>query len=182
MRRNTGLNNLMNLAKLLRERNAIDSGIAKIINRPAITGHIGEYIAAEIFDIELEESASKKGLDGYFLSGRFSGCSVNIKWYMVMQNLLDVTPDHLPDYYLVMVGPSTIGTSSRGANYPAGISYIYLFESESLISALTERRVKLGTATSVARYLWDAAEVYPKETNKELVLSDSQKSKLKLFE
>ena len=50
--------NLNHLAKLLSNRNSIDKEIGDIIGRPALTGHIGEYIAANVFDIALSESAS----------------------------------------------------------------------------------------------------------------------------
>ena len=39
------------LARLLNDRNSIEREIGEIIGRPALTGHIGEYIAAEIFNI-----------------------------------------------------------------------------------------------------------------------------------
>jgi hypothetical protein len=42
------------IADLLRERNVIDDAIAKIIGRPMTSGHLGEWIAAQIFDIALE--------------------------------------------------------------------------------------------------------------------------------
>ena len=49
---------LEELAKLLSKRNKVDSRISDIIMRPAITGHIGEYIASKLFDIKLEKSAT----------------------------------------------------------------------------------------------------------------------------
>ena len=101
------------LARLLNDRNSIDKEIGEIIGRPALTGHIGEYIAAEIFDIALSDSASEKSLDGYFQSGVLDGKSVNIKYYTVSGRILDLTPDSLPDYYLVMMGSSISKESSR---------------------------------------------------------------------
>jgi len=52
------MNNLKKLSNLLSKRNLIEGEIGKIIGRPAITGHLGEYIASNIFDIKLSESAS----------------------------------------------------------------------------------------------------------------------------
>jgi hypothetical protein len=52
------------LAQLIHERNRISEEIARIIGRPALSGHIGEYIASKIFNIRLEESAISKGIDG----------------------------------------------------------------------------------------------------------------------
>ena len=57
------------LSKLIEQRNHIDYQIKEIINRPAITGHIGEFIASKIFDIELETSASAKSIDGKSFRG-----------------------------------------------------------------------------------------------------------------
>jgi hypothetical protein len=36
-------------------------------------GHLGEWIASVVFDIELESSASAKGIDGRFRSGPLRG-------------------------------------------------------------------------------------------------------------
>ena len=51
---------LEKLASLLSEMNAIGERISEVTQRPATIGHTGEYIAAEIFDIELEEAATSK--------------------------------------------------------------------------------------------------------------------------
>jgi hypothetical protein len=45
------MDQLTQLAALIRARNAIDDAIAALIQRPAQLGHIGEYIAA-IFDAD----------------------------------------------------------------------------------------------------------------------------------
>jgi hypothetical protein len=60
-------------AELLRARNAIDAEIASIIGRPMTSGHLGEWIAARIFDIELEPSATATATDGRFSSGSWQG-------------------------------------------------------------------------------------------------------------
>jgi len=44
------------------------------------------------------------------------------------------------------------------------------------------RGVKIGVATSVRRSLWDKAEVYPAQQNRELVLTEEQRDMLALFE
>lgn len=36
---------------------------------PAVSGHIGAYIAAEVFDIDLAPSATVAGQDGVFRAG-----------------------------------------------------------------------------------------------------------------
>ena len=170
------------LARLLNDRNSIDKEIGEIIGRPALTGHIGEYIAAEIFNIALSDSASEKSLDGYFQSGVLEGKSVNIKYYTARARILDLTPDSLPDYYLVMMGSTTSKESSRNMTYPANIASVHLFESSSLIKALKERGVKIGVATSVAKHLWDEEELYPEQSNNHLKLSKEQIQKISLFQ
>lgn len=51
------LYNIKILSELIKEKNNIDREISNIIRRPAFIGHAGEYIASEIFDIELEMQA-----------------------------------------------------------------------------------------------------------------------------
>jgi len=172
---------LERLARLLNDRNSIDKEIGEIIGRPALTGHIGEYIAAEIFNIALSASASEKSLDGYFQSGVLAGKSVNIKYYTARGRILDLTPNSLPDYYLVMMGSSVPKESSRNITYPSDIASVHLFESSSLIHALKERKVKIGIATSVAKHIWDAEELYPEQSTNHLKLSHEQIQKISLF-
>ncbi len=50
------------IAQLLRERNAIDAEIAAITHRPMTSGHLGEWIATQNFDIHLERSADIDGI------------------------------------------------------------------------------------------------------------------------
>jgi hypothetical protein len=75
----------------LRERNAIDVELARLIHRPMTSGHLGEWITAQVFDIELEASAVAAGIDGRFRSGPLQGRTVNIKWYLKREGLLDTT-------------------------------------------------------------------------------------------
>lgn len=60
---------LERVAELIAERNSVDAEIGAITGRPALAGHLGEWIAAQIFDIALESSAVAKGIDGRFTSG-----------------------------------------------------------------------------------------------------------------
>lgn len=71
---------LEQLAKAIGQRNVADVEIARIIDRPAERGHVGEYIAARIFGIALEQAASHKGIDGRFIGGSLAGKMVKIKW------------------------------------------------------------------------------------------------------
>lgn len=83
-----------------------------IEDRPALIGHVGEYIAARVFDIQVHPSASHRGSDGLFRTGPLAGRSVNVKWYAQDGSVLDVLEEHGPDFYLVLTGPR--GTASRG--------------------------------------------------------------------
>src|SRR2546430_15836959 len=60
---------LKRLADLLHQYNAIGDKIADVIGRPTERGHVGEYIAAQVFDITLERSARKRAYDGRFMAG-----------------------------------------------------------------------------------------------------------------
>ncbi len=68
---------LARVAALQRERNAIDAELARLIGRPMTSGHLGEWIAARVFDIELEASAVAAGIDGRFRSDPLQGRTVN---------------------------------------------------------------------------------------------------------
>lgn len=85
------------IAQLLRERNGIDEEIAAITRRPMTSGHLGEWIAAQIFDIQLEQSAVAAGIDGIFRSGPQQGRTVNIKRYLKRESLLDTSESTLLD-------------------------------------------------------------------------------------
>lgn len=169
------------VAALLRERNIIDSGIAKIIGRPVTAGHLGEWIASQIFDISLEESAATPGLDGRFRTGPVSGRTVNIKWYMKRTGLLDTTESSALDYYLVLTGPPSPSGSSRGLTRPWCIEAVFLFDARQLRTAQTDRGVRRGIASSVIGQLWSEAEVYPQGRNPLLALTPDQVELLRMF-
>lgn len=170
------------LAKLIKDKNSIEDKISAIIERPALTGHVGEYIAEQIFDIKLNISASQKGSDGAFTKGLLAGKTVNVKWHGKQDNLLPIgaDPSSRPDFYLVMTGPKTGPVSSRGSTRPWCISSVFLFDANQLVGSL--RNTKLSEATSVKSHLWDSAMIYPDGRNSKLKLSDTQKKLLKLFE
>ena len=174
------MSSLPRLAELVRSRNTIDAEIAGIIGRPPLTGHLGEYIASVIFGIELHEMATHKGSDGIFRAGRLAGRSVNVKWYTRDEGLLDINPDAVPDYYLVLTGPRSPASSSRGATRPFVISSVFLFDSRSLLTVLQVTGVEVGVATSVRRELWGSAEVYP-HANLILEVNGEQRRALELF-
>lgn len=172
---------LSRLAGQLRRRNEIDATIACTIDRPMTAGHLGEWIAAQVFDIELEPSASAPAIDGRFRTGPQAGKSVNIKWYLKREGLLDVTSSAALDYYLVLSGPTSAASSSRGGTRPWQINAVYLFDARELRAQLLERGVKTGVATSVRKSQWEAAEIYPTQVNTALTVGSPQAALLALF-
>jgi hypothetical protein len=172
---------LERLAELVKKRNALECEITELIARPAAIGHIGEYIASRIFHIALEDSASRKGIDGHFTDGALKDRSVNIKWYAMRERLLDITPEFLPDYYLALIGPRPTVMTSRGRTRPWLIESVYLFNSGALMGNLRSRGVKLGVACSVAQSLWEQAEIHPNQKCPDLVLSPQQRQQVMLF-
>ncbi len=174
------MDELNRLAPLLSRFNEVGSQIAAIVGRPATTGHIGEFIASRIFDIELERSANSKALDGRFRSGPLAGKSINIKWYPKLESL-DINPLSIPDFYLVMAGPRSSAPNSRNVDRPLVITQVFLFAAEALMAELRTRGVKVQTGTSVRREEWSRAEVYPSAKSQLYVLSETQRQLLALF-
>lgn len=179
------MTDLKQLARLLQRRNEIDSDIATLVNRPAHAGHIGEYVAAVIFRIELHASAVFKASDGTFGDGPLVGKSVNIKYGTRRDGMLNLVhstdPTDHPDYYLVLTGPAVGAISSVGLSAPWVIHAVYLFESKELVQFLTGLERMPGTATSIRQHLWDAAMVYPEPNNSVMTLTDEQLDQLGLF-
>ena len=112
-------------------------------------GHLGDWIAAQIFDIELETSAVTVAIDGRFRSGPLQGRTVNAKWYLKREGLIDITESPALDYYLVLTGPASAATSSRGGRRPGCIEAVYLFDVKQLLDQQRTRGVKTGIASSV---------------------------------
>ena len=153
-----------------------------MVGRPALIGHVGEWIAREIFGISLEDSAVQKGFGGWFADGPLGGKTVNVKWYGKGEGLLDINPDSVPDFYLAMTGPKSFAASSRGGTRPSTTTEVFLFDGLALVERLTGNGVKLGSATSVRQNQWEAARIYPEvDAGAPLALSDEQREKLKLF-
>jgi hypothetical protein len=175
------MSNLTRLAELIRSRNTIDAEIAGIIGRPAEKGHLGEYVAAHIFDIRLNESASTRAYDGRFASGPLAGRSVDIKYYGKQEGILDISTGELPDFYLVLTGEPGPAVSSKGKTRPWTIQRVYLFESSRLCEDLRDRGLQIGVASSLRSALWDEAETFPRQYNRLLLLTDEQRRLLTLF-
>lgn len=171
---------LEELADMLRERNVIDARIGRLINRPMTAGHAGEWLASRIFDIELEPSAVAKAIDGRFRTGPLAGRSVNVKWYLKRENLLDMTDDDALDYYLVLAGPKASSRDDRTLR-PWLIDAVYLFDAHALLIQQRARGVMTGVAAGVRAEQWQAAEIYPTQTCQALILSAEQREQLRLF-
>ena len=172
---------LAELSALIHERNALDARLGRLLDRPATTGHIGEWIAARIFDIELELAANAAGIDGRFTPGLLAGRTVNVKTYGKQEGLLDMKSTAPLDYYLVLSGPKSAAVSSRGALRPFCIDGVYLFDAHRLRTALGERGIKFSEATSVRAVHWDEAEIYPRSRNPLLVVTEAQQRQLAMF-
>ncbi len=172
---------LHQLSLLVKQRNAVDQEIAGVLDRPALPGHFGEFVAARIFRIALLDSASHKGIDGHFTDGHLVGRSVDVKFYPKNEGLLDINPRFPAEFYLVITGPRTQAVSSRGRTRPWIISSVFLFDASDLVEQLNERGVKIGIATSVARRFWDKAEIYPRPNNPTLNPTKDQRSLLQMF-
>jgi hypothetical protein len=176
------VDDLRQLADLIKVRNTLDGLMARIVGRPAHMSHVGEYVASRIFNIKLHESASHKGSDGSFRGGPLDGQTVNVKWSGKRQGLVDFNQDAQPDYYLVLTGPKVAAVSSRGTTSPWVITSVYLFDAHETLAALRARGTKnIGIATSVPKALWEAAEIYPTQRNPLLPLSQEQREMLALF-
>jgi hypothetical protein len=172
---------LARAAVLLRERNAIDSELAGLTRRPMTSGHLGEWIAAQVFDIALEEAANAPAIDGRFRAGPLMGQTVNIKWYLKQEGLLDMTESAALDFYLVLTGPRAAAGSTRSSTRPWQIYAVYLFHAADLLAQQHARNIKIGVATSVLNSQWKNAEIFPVPRNPLLRLSPAQGDLLRLF-
>jgi hypothetical protein len=105
--------------------------------------------------------------------------SVNVKWYLKRDGLLDLTVPVHPDRYLAMVGPRP--SPSAASVRPWCIASVHLFDAGALIRERTEAGVKVGVATGVPASAWEAAEIYPRPNNPELRVAPEQFLLLDLF-
>lgn len=171
---------LSQLANLLRLRNEVDRQIAEFIGRPATSGNLGEYIAAVVFDIQLEPTGVNPGYDGIFRSGPYSGKTVNVKLYSEDAGGLDIGP-HPADFYLVLVGPKPL--SKKGIRtLPRRIDSVYLIDIPRLRADLESRGVGIGIATSVRKAAWEQARIYPERADGPMALTSAQVEMLRLFD
>ena len=174
------MKDLSQLASLIKSRNTIDSKIATLIGKPAQVQSVGEYIAAVIFGITLDETETYKSSDGRFTRGPLTGHTVDVQWHTRHDGILHLKTDPLPNYYLVFVG-SKEATSLHTLSIPWVIESVFLFEASELLTALRERGVQVGKGTSITGPLWERAEIYPAQRNTRLILSDEERALIGLF-
>jgi hypothetical protein len=172
---------LEGLAELIKMQNAVGARIAAVTGRPAERGHTGEYLAAQIFGIALQESAAHKAVDGHFSAGPLAGRTVNVKWYGQQDGLLDVSLDPSLDYYLVLTGPAGGAGSSRGAVRPWVIAQVYLLDAAEVRALTLARGRPPDNPVSIPSALWQAGLIYPGVRNERLLLTDQHRAELALF-
>lgn len=149
---------LRQLAALLRDRDELDARIAAFTGRSAQPGDIGEFIAAQVFDIELADTANQAGYDGTFRTGSLADQTVNVKAYGDAFAGLDISAHHC-DHYLILSGPAKPTGTVRHHRWR--ISAAYLLDSRRLLETLRARGVKIGIATSIRRADLEVAQVFP---------------------
>ena len=168
------------MARLLGEKNAVDSKIARIVGSSARIGDVGEYIASQIFGIRLHGSRSAKGSDGTFAGGSLAGKTVNVKFYTDTGNGLDMKPPGSTAFYLVLWGGGE-QPESKGVNRPLSVDFVYIFDESALVQKLIARGVKIGMASSLRNEDWNEAEIYPNNRSPVYTVSIDQRKKLGLF-
>ncbi|MFG3342927.1 hypothetical protein [Glycomyces sp. NPDC048151] len=166
---------LKSIALLLQERNRIEARIADIVGRPLAHGHLSDWIAAQVFDIELEPS---RAVDGWFRSGPLAGRTVNVQHYARHEGLLDMADTDELEYYLVMTGPRA---ARSGAHRPWSIDHVYLFDAFELTQTLRAYMRRIGVATSVRAEQWQAAEIHPRAAVEGFKLTPRQTAALDGF-
>ncbi len=173
---------LKTLAALIAERDAVSARIADLTGGPAQIGHLGEFIAAELFDIAPNRSARHKGFDGRFQRGPLAGRTVDVEWYAVHEGILSLRRTELPEFHLVLAGPASSPTSLRTFPRPWLIEAVYLFEARPLVDRLVAAgRDRIGVAMALSNAEWQSAEIFPRASNATLRLSPSQRTALSMF-
>ena len=73
------------------------------------------------------------GVRRRFRSGPLKCRTVNIKWYLKQEGVLDMTESAALDFYLVLSGPHSAAVSSRSSTRPWRIDAVYLFDAADLL-------------------------------------------------
>lgn len=171
---------LAELADLLRRRNVIDQQIGMLIDRPMTAGHAGEWIASKVFDIQLEPTAVATAIDGRLRAGPLAGKTVNVKWYLKREGILDMTESPALHYYLVLAGPKAAAKDERTIR-PWRIDAVYLSDAQQLLADQRSRGAQTGVAAGIRDAQWQAAEIYPTASSTVLVLTKDQRKQLQPY-
>jgi hypothetical protein len=87
---------LQGLANFIKIRNVVDGEIARLMGRPEHSGHVGKFVAAAIFDIELLANAAHMAIDGHFRSGPLVDRSVKIKFGTCRDGMMNLVASQDP--------------------------------------------------------------------------------------
>ena len=179
------MNDLTHLADLVRIRNYVNNSVSQITGRPAETGQIAEYLAGQIFDIDLHETFVFKASDGKFRSPvSIADKSVNVKYRSSSSRRLNLVesrdPHDHPAYYLAFRGPKMPKAPANERTLPLVIEAVYLFSSAELVQSLIADGVN-QIGPSVRKEYWDKAMIYPAQVNQTLILTEEQRAALRLF-
>lgn len=175
------MSDLSRLAELVRARNTVESNIANLLGSSVNLNTVGEYIAATIFGITLIPSTQHGEFAGIFASQPLRGKTVDVQWFPRREGFLNLRIEPTPDYYLVLAGPKQESSTARALVNPWLISSVHLFNASELFNALRERGVQIGSHTSVINQLWERAEIFPIQHNTSLILTEEQRSCVRLF-
>jgi hypothetical protein len=179
--REGGLDSVTAVARLVRERNELEGEITRIINRPAVPGHLGEWLASQLFDIDLESPDSAEAFDGRFASGPLATRTVNIEWIGKRDEDLDLTSSRPVDFHLVFTGPKALALTTKGIARPLRINGCYLFDARGREARPDARGATPGAGSSVLAQEWDAAEIFPRPNNPLLPIGPETHGVLGLF-
>jgi len=157
------------VARLVRARNEIDGEISRIINRPVLTGRLGDWLASQLFDIDFEPSASD-GFHGRFASGSLAARTVDTRWLGARDGNLDLRSPAGLDFCLVFTGPQALALTSRGVVRPLRIDACHLFDAR-----------RPDARPGVLASEWEAAEVFPRANNPLLEVEPEARALLGLF-
>jgi len=159
----------------------VEAYISTLVGGTAQMAHVGAFIASRVFRIAPLDSPSRPAVDGHLVQGPLTGRSVTIRWHHGRGGVRDISPDALPDFYLVLAGPESPPGPRDGAARPWFIASVHLFDALPLVDELRGRGARITAATRVPQDLWDAAEVYPTQRTSIVALSDAQRKMLGLF-
>lgn len=172
---------LSRLAELLRARNTVESNIANLLGTPVNLNTVGACIAANILGIRLSSTTPSNVFTGTFTVAHLAGKAVDVQWYPRREGSMHVHSDPPPDYYLILAGPKQESSTTRALVNPWIIASVHLFDGHTLLNIVRERRVQIGSRTSVISQLWEQAEIFPIQRNPLLPLTPEQRQLLQLF-